>query len=74
MSREIAAIIRNTMAAQKKLPVRNQTTVAISIAGRKTISKPIRTIMMTPMMIRTKSNAKSAPRLPPMMLHRQELK
>lgn len=50
------AIIRNAMAVQKKHPVRNQTTAAISIAGRKTISKPTRTIMMTSMMIRTKAN------------------
>lgn len=64
LRRESAAIIRKTIAAQNTLPVKSQTTTASNTAGRKIMNKPIKMIMITPIITKTKAKAKSAPKLP----------
>lgn len=59
-----AATIKKTIAAQNMLPVRSQTTTARSIAGRKTMNKPMSTMMMTPIMISINAKIRSLVRLP----------
>jgi len=61
---ESAATIRNTIAAQNMLPVKNQTTAASNIAGKKTMSNPTTITMITPITIRTNAIKRIFVKLP----------